>query len=102
MYFHWCVSGRKGAGIQAVMEETGASIYLEPSLGQLPSSNVVYITGDSEAVAKAEGQLLKIFSQKSNTVCQKKFGIDAYKLDWLLFNKIEEVKKIMYDNGMIT
>ncbi|ORX41050.1 hypothetical protein BD324DRAFT_647947 [Kockovaella imperatae] len=67
--------------------------------GILGKSNHIWITGEFFGVQRARDMLLNIAMQKSKLVISRDTAILPRKLDWLLTERIEEVRGIMNDNG---
>ncbi|EAL23071.1 hypothetical protein CNBA5960 [Cryptococcus deneoformans B-3501A] len=67
--------------------------------GVLGKSNQIWITGEFFGVQRARDMLLNIAMQKCKLVISRDTAILPRKLDWLLTEKIEDVKTIMNDNG---
>ncbi|KIR69125.1 cytoplasmic protein [Cryptococcus bacillisporus CA1873] len=67
--------------------------------GMLGKSNQIWITGEFFGVQRARDMLLNIAMQKCKLVISRDTAILPRKLDWLLTQKIEDVKTIMNDNG---
>nr|XP_031862506.1 uncharacterized protein CI109_002003 [Kwoniella shandongensis]KAA5529578.1 hypothetical protein CI109_002003 [Kwoniella shandongensis] len=67
--------------------------------GILGKSNQIWITGEFFGVQRARDMLLNVAIQKSKLVISRDTAILPRKLDWLLTERLEEVKNIMNDNG---
>ncbi|WVR08561.1 hypothetical protein IAU60_005616 [Kwoniella sp. DSM 27419] len=67
--------------------------------GQLGKANQIWITGEFFGVQRARDMLLNVAVQKSKLVISRDTAILPRKLDWLLTERLEEVKGIMNDNG---
>ncbi|KAK8850505.1 hypothetical protein IAR55_004423 [Kwoniella newhampshirensis] len=67
--------------------------------GILGKSNQIWITGEFFGVQRARDMLLNVAVQKSKLVISRDTAILPRKLDWLLTERLEEVKSIMHDNG---
>ncbi|RXK40626.1 hypothetical protein M231_02081 [Tremella mesenterica] len=110
---HGIVSGRKRSTIQAIQENTGTNIYFPtklvgvlnpPSSGSPPDPtyrpmNMILITGEFFNVQRAKDMLLQAAAQKSHLVISRDTVILPRKLDWLLIERVDELRKIMSDNG---
>ncbi|WVO20505.1 uncharacterized protein IAS62_001802 [Cryptococcus decagattii] len=111
---HNIIAGRKRNVIQQIQEETATNIYFPTPLvgvlnspqpgfqqeqGMLGKSNQIWITGEFFGVQRARDMLLNIAMQKCKLVISRDTAILPRKLDWLLTQKIEDVKTIMNDNG---
>ncbi|WRT70668.1 uncharacterized protein IL334_007666 [Kwoniella shivajii] len=67
--------------------------------GLLGKANQIWITGEFFGVQRARDMLLNVAVQKSKLVISRDTAILPRKLDWLLTERLEEVKGIMNDNG---
>ncbi|WWC72544.1 uncharacterized protein I206_106506 [Kwoniella pini CBS 10737] len=67
--------------------------------GKLGKANQIWITGEFFGVQRARDMLLNVAVQKSKLVISRDTAILPRKLDWLLTERLEEVKGIMNDNG---
>jgi hypothetical protein len=103
------IAGRKRAIINTIMQETLANIYL-PHLLQMDaqsgspnlqiSDGVVYITGQSHSIAKAKDQMNAVFNRKKSSMMTMSVPCISRKLDWMLVNRRDQLRKIMNDNGV--
>ncbi|WVF68055.1 hypothetical protein IAT40_002818 [Kwoniella sp. CBS 6097] len=111
---HAIIASRKRGVIQSIQEETATNIYYPTPLvgvlnppqpgqqqeqGQLGKANQIWITGEFFGVQRARDMLLNVAVQKSKLVISRDTAILPRKLDWLLTERLEEVKGIMNDNG---
>ncbi|WWC98543.1 hypothetical protein V866_005435 [Kwoniella sp. B9012] len=109
---HNIIASRKRGVIQSIQEETATNIYYPTPLvgvfnppqpgqqqGQLGKANQIWITGEFFGVQRARDMLLNVAVQKSKLVISRDTAILPRKLDWLLTERLEEVKGIMSDNG---
>ncbi|WWD20688.1 hypothetical protein CI109_105164 [Kwoniella shandongensis] len=109
---HAIIGARKRGVIQSIQEETATNIYYPTPLvgvlnppqpgqqqGILGKSNQIWITGEFFGVQRARDMLLNVAIQKSKLVISRDTAILPRKLDWLLTERLEEVKNIMNDNG---
>ncbi|ORY26615.1 hypothetical protein BCR39DRAFT_254880 [Naematelia encephala] len=67
--------------------------------GTLGKANQIWITGEFFGVQRARDMLLNIAVQKSKLVISRDTAVLPRKLDWLLTERIEELRAIMADNG---
>ncbi|KAI9633504.1 putative cytoplasm protein [Dioszegia hungarica] len=67
--------------------------------GSMGKANQIWITGEFFGVQRARDMLLNIAMQKSKLVISRDTAILPRKLDWLLTERLEEVKIIMSDNA---
>ncbi|KAI9469022.1 MAG: hypothetical protein EXX96DRAFT_590174 [Benjaminiella poitrasii] len=103
-HFHPLVAGRKHAVLQSIMEETTTNIYLQNPFICLCSPerkvDTIYLTGETQAsLDKAKELLKKVFLQKTKSINHKSFTVNVNKLDLIMLNKRNELRKIMKDNG---
>nr|XP_019008143.1 cytoplasmic protein [Kwoniella pini CBS 10737]OCF46924.1 cytoplasmic protein [Kwoniella pini CBS 10737] len=111
---HNIIASRKRGVIQSIQEETATNIYYptplvgvlnspqpgqQQGLGYRGSTNQIWITGEFFGVQRARDMLLNVAVQKSKLVISRDTAILPRKLDWLLTERLEEVKGIMNDNG---
>nr|ODN96094.1 cytoplasmic protein [Cryptococcus depauperatus CBS 7855] len=109
---HNIIAGRKRCLIQQIQEETATTIYYPTALvgvlnapqpgsqqGRLGKSNEIWITGEFFGVQRARDMLLNVAMQKCKLVISRDTPILPRKLDWLLTEKIDEIRTIMNDNG---
>ncbi|KAL9548218.1 hypothetical protein MBANPS3_005799 [Mucor bainieri] len=103
-HLHFLIAGRKHVQLQAIMEETSTSIYLQSPLCNLVEEGAhngnIYLTGESPSdLARAKDLLKKLAAQKMKSMHRKDSNMDPKKLDWILLNKRDELRKVMRDNG---
>ncbi|KAK4517913.1 uncharacterized protein ATC70_001262 [Mucor velutinosus] len=103
-HLHFLIAGRKHVQLQAIMEETSTNIYLQSPLCNLLEENsrngMIYLTGESPSdLARAKDLLKKLAAQKIKSMHRKDSNMDSKKLDWILLNKRDQLRKIMRDNG---
>ncbi|KAI9249018.1 hypothetical protein BY458DRAFT_525999 [Sporodiniella umbellata] len=102
---HYLICGRKRSGLLPVIEETLTNIYFPSPFYQFPTAedqeiNVdIYITGEATQVARAKSMLNKLAAQKLKSMYHKDTELDTKKIDWLLFHRRDELRKMMHDNG---
>lgn len=111
---HNIIGGRKRCVVQKIEEETGTSIYLPSSfLGTFGSSlasrndgkavaahqNQIHITGEFFGVQRARDMLFQVSMHKSKGIISRDAAILPRKLDWMLTDRLEELRSIMIDNG---
>lgn len=105
---HNIISGRKRGVIQTIQEETATNIYFptpltgiisprDPTL--LSKQNLIFITGEFFGVQRARDMLFQVSMHKSKCIISRDTAMLPRKLDWLLSDKLEDVKNIMIDNG---
>ncbi|KAL7323088.1 hypothetical protein PS15p_211041 [Mucor circinelloides] len=103
-YLHFLIAGRKHVQLQSIMEETSTNIYLQsPLCNSTDEDNhngLIYLTGESPSdLARAKDLLKKLTAQKIKSMHRKDSNMDPKKLDWILLNKRDALRKIMRDNG---
>ncbi|CCF50599.1 hypothetical protein NDA11_005311 [Ustilago hordei] len=109
---HNIIGGRKRCVVQKIEEETGTNIYLPSSfLGTFGSSvasrgagvaahqNQIHITGEFFGVQRARDMLFQVSMHKSKGIISRDAAILPRKLDWMLTERLEELRSIMIDNG---
>ncbi|KAK4051320.1 KH domain-containing protein [Microbotryomycetes sp. JL201] len=105
---HNIISGRKRCVIQTIQEETGTNIYFPtPFSGALagPHSasggweNLVFITGEFFGVQRARDMLYQVSMHKSKCIISRDTAMLPRKLDWMLQDRLDELRQIMNDNG---
>ncbi|CAO3626042.1 unnamed protein product [Cunninghamella blakesleeana] len=106
IYIHNILGGKRHYQLQSVMEETATNIYLEPPylIGHVEKplhqiQGTVYISGDSTGTSRAKQLVKKLGEQKLKSLCNKESRFNSRKIDWILLHKIDELKKILRDNG---
>jgi hypothetical protein len=67
--------------------------------GMLGKANQIWITGEFFGVQRARDMLLSVAVQKSKLVISRDTAILPRKLDWLLTERIDDIRNIMCDNG---
>lgn len=67
--------------------------------GLLGKANQIWITGEFFGVQRARDMLLTVAVQKSKLVISRDTAILPRKLDWLLSERIDDIRNIMCDNG---
>ncbi|PWN48570.1 hypothetical protein IE53DRAFT_188135 [Violaceomyces palustris] len=106
---HNIIGGRKRCVIQTIQEETATNIYLPtPFSGVLGNGrnannqarqNAIYITGEFFGVQRARDMLFQVSLHKSKCIISRDAAILPRKLDWMLCERLEELRSIMLDNG---
>lgn len=109
---HNIIGGRKRCVVQKIEEETGTNIYLPSSfLGTFGSNvagraagvaahqNQIHITGEFFGVQRARDMLFQVSMHKSKGIISRDAAILPRKLDWMLTERLEELRSIMIDNG---
>ncbi|GAA5926142.1 uncharacterized protein JCM15063_000196 [Sporobolomyces koalae] len=105
---HNIISGRKRCVVQTIQEETATNIYfptpLSGVIGGKTSSlqakqNLIFITGEFFGVQRARDMLFQVSLHKSKCIISRDTAILPRKLDWMLSDRLEDLKQIMNDNG---
>ncbi|PWZ03626.1 hypothetical protein BCV70DRAFT_20437 [Testicularia cyperi] len=107
---HNIIGGRKRCVVQKIEEETGTNIYMpSPFLGAFgPSArsaavaaqrNTIHITGEFFGVQRARDMLFQVSMHKSKCIISRDAAILPRKLDWMLCERLEELRSTMLDNG---
>ncbi|GAA5974761.1 hypothetical protein JCM11641_007256 [Rhodosporidiobolus odoratus] len=105
---HNIISGRKRQVVQTIQEETATNIYfpspLSGVLGQknmslLAKQNLIFITGEFFGVQRARDMLFQVSMHKSKCIISRDTAILPRKLDWMLSDRLEDIKQVMNDNG---
>ncbi|EJD04379.1 cytoplasmic protein [Fomitiporia mediterranea MF3/22] len=118
---HAIIAGRRRCTIQSIQEETGTNIYFPsplqglvgPEVGQVQQpigtprqnnannigNNVIWITGEFFGVQRARDMLVKLSAQKSKQLLPRDAAILPRKLDWMLTDRMDDLKTIMNDNA---
>ncbi|KAJ9474011.1 KH domain-containing protein [Pseudozyma hubeiensis] len=111
---HNIIGGRKRCVVQKIEEETGTSIYLPSSFlgtfgsglasrsdskGVAAHQNQIHITGEFFGVQRARDMLFQVSMHKSKGIISRDAAILPRKLDWMLTERLEELRSIMIDNG---
>ncbi|KZS96150.1 cytoplasmic protein [Sistotremastrum niveocremeum HHB9708] len=118
---HGIIAARKRSVLQTIQEETGTNIYYpSPLYGAFGSSagptplaapavpgvvpprqnnNVLWITGDFFGVQRARDMLFQISIHKSKSVISRDAAILPRKLEWMLTDRMDDLKTIMNDNA---
>ncbi|GAA5876213.1 hypothetical protein JCM1840_007074 [Sporobolomyces johnsonii] len=105
---HNIISGRKRCVVQTIQEETATNIYFptplsgvigtkNPSL--LAKQNLIFITGEFFGVQRARDMLFQVSLHKSKCIISRDTAILPRKLDWMLSDRLDDLKQIMNDNG---
>ncbi|PWN35004.1 uncharacterized protein FA14DRAFT_160354 [Meira miltonrushii] len=107
--FHNIVGGRKRCVIQKIQEETGTNIYLATpfpsvlSANRSPSivsrQNTIFITGEYFGVQRARDMFFQVSMHKSKNVLSRNTAVLPRKIDWLLTDRLEDLRSIMQDNA---
>ncbi|KAG0337866.1 hypothetical protein BG004_007459 [Podila humilis] len=104
------IGGRKRQELQELMAQTRTSIYLSspmvPTLDNSGSAvdskhNEVYITGEATRVRQVKETLIKAYAraQEASSPNTRQVSIAPRKLDWMMDNHREKLRKIMSDNA---
>ncbi|KAL7422885.1 hypothetical protein Q5752_002182 [Cryptotrichosporon argae] len=67
--------------------------------GILGKANTIWITGEHFNVSRARDMLLHLAGQKGRLLITRTVAVLPRKLDWLLTERLDEVRTILYDNG---
>ncbi|KAJ3402126.1 hypothetical protein HDU80_005362 [Chytriomyces hyalinus] len=118
------VTGRKRAVLNRIMEDSGgANIYLPNSLAACVAASVkplsshastpagenefeenvtnfIHITGPAAIVDVAISKIQHLLVTKKQSLIRKQIRLIRRKIDWLITSKRDQVRKIMYDNGV--
>ncbi|KAJ3384969.1 hypothetical protein HDU84_002553 [Entophlyctis sp. JEL0112] len=65
-----------------------------------PSANHIYITGPGDVVDVAIAKLQHLLLTKKQSLIHKQIRLLRRKIDWLVTSKRDQLRKIMYDNGV--
>lgn len=105
---HVC-AGRKRAALQSLEEETGATVYLQtPFAGSLGGNTppavvaarrTVCISGTFHQVQRARDALVQLAAARSKALVSRQVVLVPRKADWLLLERLEELRAIMIDNS---
>ncbi|KAH0838585.1 cytoplasmic protein [Lanmaoa asiatica] len=125
---HGIIAGRKRHVLQSIQEETATNIYYPSPLqglvgldlvsssvgtngsvqsGQAQGSqhqqahnpNIIWITGEFFGVQRARDMLFQLSVNKSKIVISRDTVIVPRKLDWMVLDRVEDLKSIMSDNA---
>ncbi|KAG9047268.1 hypothetical protein FS837_002629 [Tulasnella sp. UAMH 9824] len=110
---HPIIAGRKRATIQSIQEETATNIYMPEQLkgmiggaSAIPpqpagrkNENTIWITGEFFGVQRARDMLFQLAHTKGKSVFSRDCAILPRKLDWMLIERLKELKTIMSDNA---
>ncbi|GAA5888276.1 hypothetical protein JCM16303_007256 [Sporobolomyces ruberrimus] len=105
---HNIISGRKRTVVQTIQEETATNIYFPTPLsgviggktGSLQAKqNLIFITGEFFGVQRARDMLFQVSLHKSKCIISRDTAILPRKLDWMLSDRLDDLKQIMNDNG---
>ncbi|GAA5842045.1 hypothetical protein JCM9279_002766 [Rhodotorula babjevae] len=105
---HSILAGRKRCVVQTIQEESATNIYfptpLSGVLGQknlslIAKQNLIFLTGEFFGVQRARDMLFQVSLHKSKCIISRDTAILPRKLDWMLSDRLEDIKQIMSDNG---
>lgn len=107
---HHIIAGRKRSVVQSIQEETSTNIYFPCALSGggilgvgsrslAAKQNIIFITGEFFGVQRAREMLFQVSMHKSKCIISRDTAMLPRKLDWLLMEKLPEIREIMYDNG---
>ncbi|KAI8996183.1 hypothetical protein BC832DRAFT_535406, partial [Gaertneriomyces semiglobifer] len=99
---HPLLAGRKACILETVMHDTMTNIYMPtPFVYGADASypRTIWITGRPEGVMSARDRLSRMGQQRSTMVQSKRLNILPRKLDWMLMNCKQTLRKIMRDNA---
>lgn len=101
-------AGRKRAAIESIERETGACVYMpSPFAGALQSQapplvlqrrGTVYVSGTAAQVSRAR-ELVQRHLAPDKALVTRQVSLMPHKLDWLLQERLEALRGLMYDNG---
>ena len=110
---HALIVGRRREILNTIMNDTVTNIYFpSPLLVQnwkpkedsgaptLPFYMKIYITGEPADTIKARDLLLALAAEKKANLKIRSVTCLPRKIDWMLINRKDELKKIMYDNAV--
>ncbi|KAJ3213275.1 hypothetical protein HK099_007479 [Clydaea vesicula] len=112
------IAGKKRETLNTVMQDTLTNIYFPPYLqmdevllapqlndtawnNDLSHKTTVYITGLKDNTLIAKSQLCEIAENKKSSLLARTVVCLSRKLDWLVLNHKEKLKKIMSDNATV-
>ncbi|WOO79323.1 KH domain protein [Vanrija pseudolonga] len=90
--------GEMGMGQFGQGPHPGLSVH-SGEQGMLGKASQIWITGEFFGVQRARDMLLTVAVQKSKLVISRDTAILPRKLDWLLSERIDDIRNIMCDNG---
>ncbi|GAA6005062.1 uncharacterized protein JCM10292_005547 [Rhodotorula paludigena] len=105
---HAILAGRKRCVIQTIQEETATNIYFptpmsgilgQKNLNLVAKQNLIFLTGEFFGVQRARDMLFQVSLHKSKCIISRDTAILPRKLDWMLSDRLEDIKQIMNDNG---
>ncbi|KAG8898869.1 hypothetical protein FRB99_007092 [Tulasnella sp. 403] len=106
---HPIIAGRKRATIQNIQEETATNIYLpefiraggvnQGAAGVKRGDTAIWITGEFFGVQRARDMLYQVAHTKTKSVISRDCAILPRKLDWMLTERVEELRTIMSDHS---
>ncbi|KAI9097041.1 hypothetical protein DFS34DRAFT_133003 [Phlyctochytrium arcticum] len=108
---HPLLAGRKRCILETVMHDTLTNIYLPSpfvaeagsveNIGPLANkySWTIWITGQAAGVAQAKERLVHMAAQRASMVMTKHINCLPRKLDWMLVNRKDQLRKMMQDNA---
>ncbi|KAG5518375.1 hypothetical protein PMAC_003172 [Pneumocystis sp. 'macacae'] len=104
--YHPLICGKKRSNLQDIMQETCTNIYIPMPFANVLSirrhlppliSDEIYITGRREDIVNAEKRIISTY--QSVTLMSKTITITAPKKDWLLIERLNDIKNIMSNNA---
>ncbi|TPX61251.1 hypothetical protein SpCBS45565_g07317 [Spizellomyces sp. 'palustris'] len=107
---HPLIAGRKRCILETVMHDTVTNVYLptpfiaetgahEVTKQVLAYSHTIWITGQLAGVAAAKERLLHMAAQRASMLMTKHITSLPRKLDWMLVNRKDHLRKVMQDNA---
>lgn len=106
---HNIIGGRKRCLVQTIQEETATNIYMPTPFSGVFSTNrstslaarqnTLYITGEFFGVQRARDMLYQVSTHKSKSIISRNTAVWPRKIDWLLTERLEEIRSIMIDNA---
>ncbi|KAI8621648.1 hypothetical protein BC830DRAFT_1093607 [Chytriomyces sp. MP71] len=67
---------------------------------QAKGPNAIYVTGPSSIVDVAIAKIQHLLVTKKQSLIRKQVRLIRRKIDWLIISKRDQVRKVMYDNGV--
>ncbi|KAH8917217.1 hypothetical protein BT69DRAFT_1339357 [Atractiella rhizophila] len=96
---HNIIAGRRRCVIQTIQEETATNIYLPTPFLASAKQNFIFITGEFFNVQRARDMLFQVSLHKSKCIISRDTALLPRKLDWILTDRLEDIKQAMNDNG---
>ncbi|KAI9021195.1 hypothetical protein DFJ74DRAFT_672201 [Hyaloraphidium curvatum] len=107
---HQSLAGRKRSVLKQIMQDTMTNIYLPSPFAFQPSREgnvaledrekiLIWITGDRYGVQMAKEALLRHAEAKKAQIVSRSAACAPRKIDWILMNRKDALRKILQDNG---